>query len=138
MYKQILAGICGLCLASGSYASNADVQIRGGQAGPGKAITLKMDKLAAGVTYDLSCYARSDRYSGKGKDDIQVVTIGGNAAKVYVNGNDTSKNLGNVQLTAPLNSFIGHDITNDVIILIYNHDRFDTIFVERCVATPKT
>lgn len=117
-----------------AHAANESIHLNDSEAQPRESLTIQLDKLANGVSYHLSCIVRSDHYTGKGKDDIQVVTRG--VGQLLVNRHDTAENNGVVTINAPLNSFIGHDVRQDSMIKVRNLDRFDTIFVERCVATP--
>lgn len=133
--KHILFALLGLSLLAGTAnAKSGDVVIADSQAKPYSTLSLNLNKLASGVTYNLSCVARSDHLSRKGRNEIQVYVVGN--AKVLVSGEDVSKTNGMAALRAPLNSFNATGLTKDVMILVRNLDRIDTIFVERCVAKP--
>ena len=119
-------------LSTSAFAENANVSLSDKQVKPNGIAALGLDQLENNVTYNLSCVVRSDHASGKGHSDIQIITQGD--IKVFVNRIDTSANNGNVTIKFPLNSLKADGVTNQDGILIQNLDKYDTIFVERCVA----
>lgn len=133
MKKHILFILLGLLFSANVMAKNGDIKVAGGEAKYQESVRIKLEKLVPNTNYDLSCIVRSDHYRGGGHDDIQVYTLGN--AHVFVNLHDTRENNGVVTINAPLNALKATNATSDGVIFVRNLDRFDTIFVERCVAT---
>lgn len=134
MKNRIIFTLLALLFSANVMAESGEIEVAGGQAKYQESVRIKLEKLASNTNYDLSCIVRSDHYRGGGRDDIQVYTLGN--AHVFVNRHDTRENNGVVTINAPLNSLIAKNATNDGVIFVRNLDRFDTIFVERCVAKP--
>ena len=129
-----LALLSSLLLSSSVFAASGAVELSGGSAKYRELITINTNTLASDTSYYLQCRIVSDRFSGKGHSDLQVFKQGD--FHVIVNGVDTSTTDGAASVKFPLNSLIASGVRNGNVIKVRNLDRYDTITVENCVATP--
>lgn len=135
MSKRFGLALLGSLLLSGSVlAATGAVELDGGSAKYRELVNINMDKLASDTSYYLECRIVSDRFSGKGHSEIHVYSHGD--LHVNVNGVDTATTDGAAELKFPLNSLIASGVKNTSVIKVRNLDRYDTITVQSCVATP--
>jgi hypothetical protein len=129
-----IAAMTLLLASSTTFATETEVTLNDKEAKPNGLTALSLNQLANHTTYRLSCLVHSDRFSGKGHSDLRFITDGN--IKVIFNRIDTSTNGGNATIQFPLNSMIVNGVTSENSITVQNLDKYDTIFIDHCVATP--